>query len=104
MQNVAHTGSEGVYSALGNAPLFATNLLAGGMSGYLLEKFVPEQGIKRPQYLWGTVALVCLTSPLLMAVFRKHVEERDVDECDVDDISAEESGDELKLSLTNTAI
>lgn len=100
IQNVARTGSEGVYSALGNAPLFATNLVAGTMSGYLLEAFVPEQGVKRPQFLWGTVGALCVTSPLLMALFRRHVEERNDDYEVV--LYEDDSDDELALSLANT--
>lgn len=77
--HVAGTGSEGVYSALGNAPLFAVNLVASSLSGFLLESFVPEGGTKqqeRPEILWGIVGAICLTSPVLLVACRRFVEEK----------------------------
>lgn len=109
--HVAGTGSEGVYSALGNAPLFAVNLVASSLSGFLLESFVPEQTTrkKHPEILWGIVGAICLTSPVLLIVLRKFVEEKheQLPTHDDGDDDGEREGfdddvfDENEFSLTN---
>lgn len=93
---VSPNGNEATYSALGNAPLFAMNFLAGLVSGVLLERFVPETGPKQPAVLWGIVGAVCLTSPLLLVVFRNHVDERKAGDL----IDVPQNVDESMLALT----
>jgi len=107
--HVAGTGSEGVYSALGNAPLFAVNLVASSLSGYLLESFVPKNSPpskSHPEILWGIVGAICLTSPVLLIALRKFVEEKHQelpthdDMHDGDDVGNTRDVDENALSLT----
>lgn len=41
-----------MYTTLANAPLFAAKLLAGGMSGYLLEHYCPEDPPRNCNTMW----------------------------------------------------
>lgn len=63
-------GAEGIYSSLAHAPLFTTQLLAGGLSGTLLSNFMPAEGPKHGRVVWAVIGATSLTSPLLMYIFR----------------------------------
>lgn len=69
---------------MGSVPLFAVNLIAGTMSGFLLQNFVPNAksvaagATLRPGILWGIIGATCLTSPLCLSMLRKYVEEPEV--------------------------
>ena len=82
---VAPTGREGVFTALASAPLFVAMLPTGMLSGYLLDRYCPDNGAcgdvskgkpaVQPETgeqtchgsaMWGLVTLLTLTSPLLI--------------------------------------
>lgn len=72
---VSGRGQEGLYSSLASAPLFSVKLLVGGMSGWLLETFMPADspGRRNGGMLWGIVGFTSLTSPLLMILLRGYI-------------------------------
>lgn len=68
---VAPKGKEGTYMALTSAPLFFASMIAGTMSGALLEGFCPENGSQGDCWMvWLVITLVATTSPVLLALFR----------------------------------
>lgn len=75
--SVAPDGQEAAFSALASAPLFAAKVPVGLLSGWLLETFCPENGPKRGNVLWGIIALVTLTSPLLITLLESRIREPD---------------------------
>jgi MFS family permease len=83
---VAPKGREGTYMALMGAPIFVTNLLVGGMSGSLLEKYCPcVKSICEPccesltpnctggASLWAIIGLATLISPVLICIFKSAI-------------------------------
>lgn len=98
-QAVSDDGAEGVYSALGNVPLFAVNLVAGTMSGFLLQNFVPNAkavaagATLRPGIMWGIIGATCLTSPLCLSMLRRYVEEPEV----AGKVSIKQAVDEVEM-------
>ena len=58
--SIAPEGKEASFSALSSAPLFAAKIPVGLMSGYLLNKYLPENGKKNPQLLWLIIGLMTL--------------------------------------------
>lgn len=66
---IAKEGREGTYMALASAPLFLAKLPVGLMSGYLLQKYCPEEGARNSQMMWLIIGLITASSPLLLTIF-----------------------------------
>eukprot|EP00551_Chaetoceros_affinis_P015223 CAMPEP_0203695500 /NCGR_PEP_ID=MMETSP0091-20130426/6949_1 /ASSEMBLY_ACC=CAM_ASM_001089 /TAXON_ID=426623 /ORGANISM="Chaetoceros affinis, Strain CCMP159" /LENGTH=62 /DNA_ID=CAMNT_0050567071 /DNA_START=175 /DNA_END=360 /DNA_ORIENTATION=+ len=60
---VAKEGREGTYMALASAPLFLAKLPVGMMSGFLLEKYCPEEGPRDSKFMWLIIGLTTAPSP-----------------------------------------
>lgn len=58
-------GREGMFLALTSAPQYLTMAVSGYMSGILLTNYFPENGIKRPDYIWIFMMCSCGTSLIL---------------------------------------
>lgn len=78
--SVAREGREGTYTALSSAPLFLAKLPVGLMSGYLLQKFCPEEGERRSKIMWLIIGATTASSPILMTIFWKYISFKDPDE------------------------
>lgn len=76
MEVSAH-GAEGLYSSLSTAPLFSVQLLVGGMSGWLLTSFMPEDGPHHGRVLWTIVGIMSMTSPIAMWMLRGYISPSD---------------------------
>lgn len=63
---IAKEGREGTYMALASAPLFLAKLPVGLMSGYLLQKYCPEDGARNSQMMWLIIGLITASSPVLL--------------------------------------
>lgn len=70
---LARRGSEGLYSSLASAPLFSVSLLSGGQSGWLISTFMPVDGPHNGKMLWAIIGMTCMTSPILMFIFRDFI-------------------------------
>ena len=70
---IAPRGKEGSYIALAILPYFVGKALAGGMSGGLLENYVPEGALTYPdhQMVWMWIGGMAMLSPIGMVIFRK---------------------------------
>ncbi len=77
---IAPKGREGTYMALASAPNFAAKLAVGGISGSLLATFCPSEGHCNGRSMWLAVALMTITSPVLMLLLRQFIEPDDVSE------------------------
>jgi dipeptide/tripeptide permease len=97
---VAPKGREGTYMALSSAPLFVAKLLAGGMSGALLETFCPAEpfGCAGGRTLWLIVGLVTATSPVLLFACSRCIQPPGGDTT-----SAAEDGDDVELRAADSA-
>ncbi len=62
----APKGREGTYMALSSAPIFLAKLLAGGMSGALLQSYCPGPPCEGGRTLWLIIGLVTASSPVLL--------------------------------------
>lgn len=98
---IAKEGREGTYMALSSAPLFLAKLPVGMMSGYLLEKYCPEDGPRDSQKMWLIIGLTTAVSPILLTVLWKYISQVD-DETSYEEINRTDSrdvneGTELKL-------
>ena len=69
--SVVEEGREGTYIALSSAPLFLVKLPVGFMSGYLLQKYCPEDGERNSQMMWWIIGLTTIPSPILLTIFWK---------------------------------
>lgn len=65
---IAKEGREGTYMALASAPLFLAKLPVGMMSGYLLQKYCPEEGQRNSHMMWLIIALTTASSPVLLTL------------------------------------
>ena len=73
--DVAPKGKEGTYMALTSAPLFFASMIAGTLSGTLLEGFCPENGeTDQCSYVWLIVTGIAITSPILLFAFRSCID------------------------------
>mmetsp|Transcript_8125 Transcript_8125/g.12227 ORF Transcript_8125/g.12227 Transcript_8125/m.12227 type:complete len:508 (+) Transcript_8125:129-1652(+) len=70
---VAKEGREGTYMALASAPLFLAKLPVGMMSGFLLEKYCPEEGPRDSKFMWLIIGLTTAPSPILLRIFWKYL-------------------------------
>ena len=78
--SVSKEGREGTYGALSSAPLFLAKLPVGFMSGYLLEKYCPEEGERRSKMMWFIIGITTVSSPIFMSLFWKYISYKDPDE------------------------
>ena len=66
----ARKGKEGTFLALTAAPQYLTMAVSGYVSGLLLTNFFPEEGEKRPNYIW--ITMICSSGcTLLSYIFLK---------------------------------
>ena len=92
--SVATEGREGTYVALSSAPLFLVKLPVGMMSGYLLQKYCPEEGPRDSQKMWLIIGCVTALSPVLMTLLWKFISKKH-------DENDKEDNDELNGLLLN---
>ena len=78
--SVCQEGREGTYMALSSAPLFLAKLPVGFMSGYLLQKYCPEEGSRNSKMMWLIIGATTVVSPVLLTIFWKYVSYKDNDE------------------------
>ncbi len=77
---IAKEGREGTYMALSSAPLFLAKLPVGMMSGYLLQKYCPEEGPRNSHMMWLIIALSTASSPILLTVFWSYISNKSTNE------------------------
>mmetsp|Transcript_7660 Transcript_7660/g.10584 ORF Transcript_7660/g.10584 Transcript_7660/m.10584 type:complete len:444 (-) Transcript_7660:201-1532(-) len=82
--SISKEGREGTYMALSSAPLFLAKLPVGFMSGYLLQKYCPEEGERNSKMMWLIIALSTVVSPILLTVFWGYVSKKDEDDVKVE--------------------
>jgi len=70
---LAREGKEGAYVALSNAPMFLAKLPAGMLSGYLLQRFCPEEGVRESRIMWFIIGCVTVISPIMLTVWRTYL-------------------------------
>ncbi|CEM06978.1 unnamed protein product [Vitrella brassicaformis CCMP3155] len=65
---VAPEGREGTFIALDTAPVFLSKLATGGISGTMLERFVPRDDPERrnPLLMWAIIGCLSMISPILL--------------------------------------
>jgi hypothetical protein len=78
--SVVQEGREGTYMALSSAPLFLAKLPVGFMSGYLLQKYCPEEGERHSKTMWFIIGATTATSPILLTLFWSYVSKRNDDD------------------------
>jgi len=66
-------GREGTYMALSSAPLFLAQLPVGAMSGFLLERYCPEEGPRNSKMMWLIIGLTTAVSPLLLTATWRYI-------------------------------
>lgn len=70
---VAPPGKTGLYFALANVPLFLPKVLAGFMSGYLLEQYCTAEDCADPRPLWGWIMAACIPFPVVLYLFKSWI-------------------------------
>jgi len=70
---VAPKGREASYMAMSYLPFFLAKLAVGMFSGRLLNAYCPEQGPRDSQTLWLIIALMTVTTPLGLCLFRRFI-------------------------------
>jgi MFS family permease len=76
--NFTKEGREGTFLTLTAAPVYFTMALTGIVGGYLLENYYPavEDAThkRQPEYIWGTIIAMSLTSTILLYLGRDYFE------------------------------
>lgn len=80
--SIAKEGREGTYMALSSAPLFLVKLPVGMMSGYLLQKYCPEDGPRDSKLMWLIIGLTTATSPFLLTMCWSYISKKEEKEDD----------------------
>jgi hypothetical protein len=78
--SVCREGREGTYMALSSAPLFLAKLPVGFLSGYLLQKYCPEEGERNSQMMWLIIGLLTASSPITLTLLWGYISKKDDDE------------------------
>ena len=71
---IAPKGQEASYLALSMLPFFAAKFIVGGLSGWLLEKFCPAEGVRHPEVMWAIIGGMALITPVGTYLFRKQIQ------------------------------
>jgi POT family proton-dependent oligopeptide transporter len=69
--DLAPAGRVGAYMGLAGIPWFLAKFTTGFYSGFMLEKFIPEQGAQDSGALWVIYGIIALASPLGLLLTRK---------------------------------
>jgi hypothetical protein len=70
--DISPKGKEGTYIALTSAPMFLASMIAGFLSGALLDGYCPEDGSTGNCWrVWLILGLIAVTSPVLLFIFRR---------------------------------
>ncbi|MBI5060518.1 MFS transporter [candidate division KSB1 bacterium] len=69
--DLAPAGRVGAYMGLAGIPWFFAKFTTGFYSGFMLEKFIPEQGAQDSGALWMIYGVIALISPLGLLVMKK---------------------------------
>ncbi|MBL0061383.1 MAG: MFS transporter [bacterium] len=62
--DLAPAGQVGAYMGLAGIPWFLAKFTTGFYSGFMLEKFIPEQGVQDSGTMWVIYGFIALLSPL----------------------------------------
>ncbi len=100
---IAKEGREGTYMALSSAPLFLAKLPVGMMSGYLLQKYCPEDGPRNSKLMWLIIGLTTIVSPILMTVCWGYISKRSDDTSSDTEHYDEISNDDESLPVNELA-
>jgi hypothetical protein len=68
---IAPKGQEASYSALSYIPFILPKLMVGTISGFLLAKYCPAEGPRRPELMWLVIALLTTVAPIGLIAFRR---------------------------------
>jgi len=70
---IAPKGKEGAYIALAVLPYFVGKALAGGMSGFLIERYTPSTFTSFPdhQLVWMWIGGMAMISPVGLVIFKR---------------------------------
>lgn len=85
---IAQEGREGTYMALSSAPLFLAKLPVGMMSGYLLQKYCPEEGPRNSKVMWLIIGATTASSPVLLTVFWNNISRRSDDAVEDEEVES----------------
>lgn len=66
----APDGREGLYMGGAHIPTFTAKLLAGGVSGELIQEYCPEDPPRRCEFMWLIIGLSTIWAPLAMLALR----------------------------------
>mmetsp|Transcript_17491 Transcript_17491/g.17425 ORF Transcript_17491/g.17425 Transcript_17491/m.17425 type:complete len:292 (+) Transcript_17491:527-1402(+) len=77
---IAPKGEEGTYLALCNCPFYFGMIVTGIFSGNLLEMYCPEEGDNNCDKMWLIIGICGMVIPILLFIFRKILEQPDVEE------------------------
>ncbi len=70
---IAPKGREASYAALSYIPFLLAKLLVGTVSGELLAKYCPEEGVRQSGMMWLIVALMATVAPVGLILFRRYI-------------------------------
>src|SRR5260370_26918336 len=74
---IAPKGQEASYGALSYVPFLLAKLLVGTVSGTLLAKYCPEQGVRHSGTMWLFVGLLATVAPVGLIAFRRYIRVRE---------------------------
>jgi dipeptide/tripeptide permease len=68
--DLAPAGRVGAYMGLAGIPWFMAKFITGFYSGFMLDKYIPEQGLQDSGTLWVIYGMMALLSPLGLLLMR----------------------------------
>ena len=71
---IAPKGQEASYMELSMLPMFVAKFFGGGLSGWLLAKFCPAEGLRQPEVMWFFLGCMALITPTGTFIFRKYIQ------------------------------
>ncbi|MFA6028329.1 MAG: MFS transporter [Elusimicrobiota bacterium] len=71
---IAPKGQEASYMALSLLPYFVAKFFVGSVSGYLLSRYCPAEGLRDSQTMWLIIGVMAMVSPLGLLVFRRFIQ------------------------------
>lgn len=98
MVSVAPDGQEATFAALASAPLSFAKFPVGFLSGFLLQKYMPEDGKSNGQMLWLIIGLVTLSSPVSICLLEKCIREPEL----IHSNNRNSEKENTKFSILNT--
>ena len=74
--DLAPKGKESVMMAVTTVPLVFSIIISGGIGGFLMDGYCPDEGDRQCWKVWAIIAVIAIPPTVIMILFRSYIEDK----------------------------